>query len=63
MNFNKMVLELYLNENTSQRAFAKKYEISYSHLNRVLNNEVLCRFDFFEKLVTNMGKKIKIELL
>ena len=41
----------------------KKYEISYSHLNHILNNEVLCRFDFFEKLVTNMGKKIKIELL
>ena len=24
MNFNKMVLELFLNEKTSQRAFAKK---------------------------------------
>lgn len=63
MNFNKLVLELFLEEKTSQRAFANKYKISYSHLNHVLNNEVLCRFDFFEKLVTNMGKQIKIEIL
>lgn len=63
MNFNKLVLELFLEEKTSQRAFANKYEISYSHLNHVLNNEVLCRFDFFEKLVNNMGKQIKIEIL
>lgn len=63
MNFNKMVLDIFLNEKTSQRAFAKKYEVSYSHLNHVLNNEVLCRYDLFEKLVTNMGKQIKIEII
>jgi len=63
MNFNRMVLELYLNEKISQREFAKKYEISYSHLNHVLNNEVVCGFDFLYKLATNMKKEIKIEIL
>jgi len=62
MNFNKIVLELFLNEKTSQRAFANKYEISYSHLNHVLNNEVICGFDFLYRLATNMNKQIKIEI-
>lgn len=63
MNFNKLVLELFLQEKTSQREFAKKYKVSYSHLNHILNNEVVCGFDFFFKLITNMNKKINIEVL
>jgi hypothetical protein len=63
MNFNKMVLELYLNEKTNQREFSNKYNINYSYLNHVLNNHQECKFEFLYKLATNMGKKINIEIL
>lgn len=63
MNFNKMVLELFLNEKTNQRDFANKYNVSYSYLNHVLNNHQECKFEFYYRLVTNMGKQIKIEIL
>lgn len=62
MNFNKIVLELFLNEKTSQIEFSKKYKVSYSYLNHVLNNHQECKFDFLYRLATNMNKQIKIEI-
>lgn len=60
MTFNKEILNLYLESGLSQRQFAKDYGVSYSHLNHVLNNEVGAGIDFYNKIVTNMGKTLKI---
>lgn len=60
MNLNKIVIELFEKENISQLQFSKKYNVSYSTLNHILNNEQQCGFKFFCKLINNMGKEIEI---
>jgi transcriptional regulator with XRE-family HTH domain len=60
MTFNKEILNLYLESGLSQRQFAKVYGVNYSHLNHVLNNEVGAGIDLYKKIVTNMGKKLKV---
>jgi transcriptional regulator with XRE-family HTH domain len=60
MTFNKEILNLYLESGLSQRQFAKDYKVNYSHLNHVLNNEVGAGIELYNKIVTNMGKTLKI---
>ena len=60
MIFNKEILNLYLESGLSQRQFAKDYGVSYSHLNHVLNNEIGSSFDLYNRIITNMGKTLKI---
>lgn len=60
MTFNKEILNLYLESGLSQRQFAKEYNVNYSHLNHVLNNEVGAGIELYNKIVTNMGKTLKI---
>lgn len=57
---NKIVKELFEEEKISQVEFSKKYNVSCSTLNHILNNEQNCGFKFFCKLIKNMGKEIKI---
>lgn len=60
MTFNKEILNLYLESGLTQRQFAKDYKVSYSHLNHVLNYEVGAGIDLYKKILTNMGKTLKI---
>ena len=60
MILNNIVKELYEQSELNQKEFAEKYNVSYSTLNHVLNNENRCGIDFFEKLINNMKLTYKI---
>jgi transcriptional regulator with XRE-family HTH domain len=63
MTFNKEILNLYLESGLSQRQFAKETEISYSHLNHVLNNQAVCSFETFQKACKKLNYKINVEII
>jgi transcriptional regulator with XRE-family HTH domain len=63
MTFNKEILNLYLESGLSQRQFAKKTEISYSHLNHVLNNQAVCSFETLQKACKKLNYKINVEII
>ena len=46
---NNKLKEIFLKEGISQREFARETEISYSHLNHILNNQVVCSFETLQK--------------
>jgi transcriptional regulator with XRE-family HTH domain len=63
MTFNKEILNLYLESGLSQRQFAKETEISYSHLNHVLNNQAVCSFETLQKACKKLNYKINVEII
>jgi transcriptional regulator with XRE-family HTH domain len=63
MTFNKEILNLYLESGLSQRQFAKEIEISYSHLNHVLNNQAVCSFETLQKACKKLNYKINVEII
>jgi transcriptional regulator with XRE-family HTH domain len=63
MTFNKEILNLYLESSLSQRQFAKETKISYSHLNHILNNQVVCSFETLQKACKKLNYKINVEII
>jgi transcriptional regulator with XRE-family HTH domain len=63
MTFNKEILNLYLESGLSQRQFAKETEISYSHLNHILNDQVVCSFETLQKACKKLNYKINVEII
>lgn len=59
---NNKLKEIFLKEGVSQREFAKKTEISYSHLNHILNNQVVCSFETLQKACNKLNYKIDVEI-
>ena len=60
---NNKLKEIFLKEGISQREFAKETEISYSHLNHILNNQVVCSFETLQKACNKLNYKIHVEII
>ena len=60
---NNKLKEIFLKEGISQREFARKTEISYSHLNHILNNQVVCSFETLQKVCNKLNYKIHVEII
>lgn len=59
---NNKLKEIFLKEGISQREFAKETEISYSHLNHILNNQVNCSFETLQKVCKKLNYEIHVEI-
>ena len=59
---NNKLTEILLKEGISQREFAKETEISYSHLNHILNNQVTCSFETLQKACKKLNYEIHVEI-
>jgi transcriptional regulator with XRE-family HTH domain len=59
----KQLLEIFKKEGISQREFARETEISYSHLNHILNNQVVCSFETLQKACKKLNYKINVEII
>jgi len=60
---NNKLKEIFLKEGISQREFAKVTEISYSHLNHILNDQVVCSFETLQKACKKLNYKINFEII
>lgn len=60
---NNKLKEIFLKEGISQREFARETEISYSHLNHILNNQVICSFETLQKACNKLNYQINVEII